>query len=258
MQIAILNQSTRYKNNTTLLTNMAAAVNVQLNQHVAPTWNLKDLQCAFYADSTKVPAGAYRLWILDNADQANALGYHDQDPQGVPYGRVFVNPIIKSGGTDYTSANSVSVTISHEVCEIVGDPEVNTWRQMSNSTLTCQELCDAVEGDAYPIAVNGLNILVSNFLLPPWFDYAPQAGSKFDYMNKLKAPFTMTRGGYMINMVNGKIRNIFGSKEAEVNFLNSESKKHVAARAYKRGAIKKPAPKFDFKLPMNIFRIFKR
>lgn len=238
MLIAILNKSTRYTNNANVLNQIAAAVNTQLVQHVCPAWSITPWQCVFYPNETMVPAGAYRLWILDDTDQAQALGYHDQDPNGVPYGRVFVKPIIQSGGTDFNGANSVSVTISHEVCEIVGDPEVNAWRQMNNGKLTCQELCDAVEGDAYPVAVNGTNIFVSNFLLPAWFDMIPVKGSKFDYLGKLKAPFTMTKGGYMIIMTGGKVSNVFGSKLAEKKFLKNAGKKHPAARAYKRGATK--------------------
>ena len=243
MIIAILNKSKRYVNNPNLLTQIASAVNIQLLQHVAPAWGINPWQCVFYPNENMVPPSAYRLWILDDADQANALGYHDQDPNGVPYGRVFVNPIISNKGTDCSTNNSVSVTISHEVCEIVGDPEVNAWRQMNNGKLTCQELCDAVEGDAYPINVNGTNIFVSNFLLPAWFDMVPVKESKFDYLGKLKAPFTMTKGGYMIIMAGGRVTNIFGSKLAEKKFLKNAGKKHPAARAYKRGVTKKATKK---------------
>lgn len=244
MIIALLNKSARYINNPAVLNLMASAVSQQLIKHVCPAWAMNAWQCVFYPDEKAVPAGAYRLWLLDNADQADALGYHDQDPSGVPYGKVFVNPIVQSGGTDYAGPNSVSVTISHEACEIVGDPEINSWRQINDSKLTCQELCDAVEGDAYPIPVNGKNVFVSNFLLPSWFDQMPQKGSKFDYMGKLKAPFTMTKGGYMIMMVGGRVDQIFGSKTAEKNFLKkNESKNHISARGYKRKNPTKSAKK---------------
>lgn len=234
MLIAFLNKSTRYSKNPTILNQIAAAVNTQLIQHVVPAWKIQPWQCVFYPDEKMVPKEAYRLWILDDADQADALGYHDQDPSGNAYGKVFVNPIIKSKGTDYSSANSVSVTVSHEVCEIVGDPEVNCWRQKSDGMLVCQELCDAVEGEAYPITINKTNIYVSNFLYPAWFDYAPEKGSIFDHMRKLKAPFTMTSGGYMIIMNGGQEQNIFASKKAEKKYLKNAGKKHAAARSSRR------------------------
>jgi hypothetical protein len=234
MLIALLNKSTRYAGNGNLLTQIAAAVNQQLVKHVAPGWGMTAWNCIYFKSEKDVPVGSYRLWILDDADQADALGYHDQDADGVPYGRVFVNPIIKSGGTDFSGPNSVSVTISHEACEMMVDPEVNMWRQMSDGRLTCQEVCDAVQGDAYGIDISGKKIFVSNFLLPAWFDYAPVKGAKFDYMKKLKKNFSMSKFGYMILLVDGNIDFIFGSKAAEAEYSGSSSKKHVAARSAKR------------------------
>ena len=180
-----------------------------------------------------MPAGLYRLWLLNDADQANALDYHDQDPSGVPYGRIFVNTIIDNGGTDFVGSNSVSAVISHEACEIMGDPEVNGWRQMEDNRLTCQELCDAVSGDSYSITVGAKKISVSNFLLPSWFDMRP-SDSKFDYMRKLKGPFTMSKNGYMIIMDRGMIDNIFGSKLAQEKYNKDNSKIHVAVRTARR------------------------
>jgi hypothetical protein len=236
MIIALLNKSTRYANNPTVLNQIAAAVNTQLVQHVVPAWKVQPWQCVYYPNEASVPADAYRLWILDNADQAQALGYHDQDPNGFPYGRVFVNPIIKSGGTDTSSANGVSVTVSHEVCEILGDPEVNAWRQSPSGTLVCQELCDPVEGDAYPVTVNGVKVFVSNFVYPAWFDAKPPKGARFDQMGTLTQPFTMSKGGYMILMTGGRVKNVFGSKEAELAHKDNESKSHAAARSSRRKA----------------------
>jgi hypothetical protein len=243
MIIALLNKSSRYVANSSLLVDMASAVSQQLSKHVAPAWGMVPWSCLFFNDEKSVPTGAYRLWLLNDADQADALGYHDQDPSGMPYGKVFVNPVIKSGGTDFVGPNSVSAVISHEACEIMGDPEVNAWRQMKDNRLTCQELCDAVEGDAYPITVGVKKIYVSNFLLPAWFDMAPSNGSKFDYMNKLKAPFTMTKNGYMIIMDGGDVSNIFGSKSAQEKYEKNTSKMHVASRGSKRKKEFKPTSK---------------
>jgi len=136
----------------------------------------------------------------------------------------------------------VSATISHEACEIMGNPEINSWRQMISGTLTAQELCDAVENDVYNISINGKQVSVSNFLLPAWFDYSPEAGSKFDYLGKLKAPFTMTSGGYLILMTKGKVSNVFGSTAAASNFSHNTSKFHVAARGTRIRELMKEDP----------------
>ena len=39
-----------------------------------------------------LPAAAYPLVLFDDAEQAGALGYHAETPDGRPYGRVFVGP----------------------------------------------------------------------------------------------------------------------------------------------------------------------
>ena len=241
MIIAVLNQASRYAGKTNIVSNMVAAVNTQLQKHVCPAWGLNPWQCIYYASPNLVPKDAYRIWLLNDADQAGALGYHDQDPSGVPYGRVFVNTTIDYGGTDFTGSNSVSVVLSHEACEIVGDPEINCWRQQDtpNLSFVCQELCDPVQEQSYVIPVNKQNIHVSNFVLPPWFDYAPVKGAKFDYLGKLKKPFTMSPGGYMIVMEDGMFKNVFGTKNNQGNFVKNASKQHPAARSFKRMSPKK-------------------
>lgn len=237
MIIAVLNQSNRYAKKPNIVATMVAAVNIQLQKHVCPAWGLSAWQCIYYPDPKKVPIGAYRIWLLDDADQANALGYHDQDPNGVPYGRVFVNTTIDYGGTDYSTANSVSMVLSHEACEIVGDPEVNCWRQKGgyDISLVCQELCDPVQEQGYTILVNNKDkVYVSNFVLPAWFDYAPVKNAKFDYLGKLKSEFSMSLGGYMIVIENGAYKNVFGSQQAEGKLIKNASKQHPAARSFKR------------------------
>lgn len=254
MEIALLNNSVRYRNNSGILRRIAQAVNQQLSQHVAPLWGMRSWGCVFYDDVRKAPRDSFRLWVLDDADQAGVLGYHGQDPEGYPYGRVFVNPIINRGGTDMVGARSVSVVVSHEACEVMVDPEINCWRQMSNGRLTCQEICDAVQGDFYNISTGDGPVAVSNFLLPPWFDYAPVVGSRYDYLGKLKSPFTMSRGGWMLVMNGGILGRRFGSLEAEQEFLQDESKRHEAARGIRRGLLltSEGQKKSGFEAPSNL------
>lgn len=77
--------------------------------------------------------------------------------------------------------------------------------------------CDAVEGDSYtktvtmPITGETQDLLVSNFVLPSWYD---ETGSyPYDKMGLLQAPFTMTQGGYLIlrNSKTGVSTNVFAS-----------------------------------------------
>src|SRR5579871_817887 len=147
-----------------------------------------------YAELT-VPAapraGAtqFPVYVIDNSDQPGALGYHDIDGSGRPYIKVFVNDTEQAGVP-------LSSVISHEVLELLGDTYIEDAVLVDNGggkgALYAAEVCDPVEADLYKI--NGVQ--VSNFVTPWWFTATPPTGAKFDFLGNLKAPFTMTSGGY--------------------------------------------------------------
>lgn len=204
MLIAVINESTMVTN--AQCQTMCQAIQVQLDLHVLPAWNMKAGTIKFYADKTKVPGYAWVVNMLDNSTQAGALGYHSLDNDLID-AFIFAAPVLQNGGAVmvYNPANPgqylVSSTLSHEVCEMVGDRYANGFSVgADNSTLYCQELCDPVEDGTYSVTVGGQAIGLSNFVFPSWFN--PEAknplNAPFDYMNKLTAPMTMTSGGYMI------------------------------------------------------------
>jgi len=232
-QIALLNQSTVVSGSDCRL--IAQAIDKQLKKHAVPAWgSASNWSCAAYiTNPNAAPASAYDLVILDDADQAGALGYHDQDPNGRPYAKAFAKTVLDNGGDIRTSANSVSVTASHEALEIFGDPQAGYWSQMPSGKLIAMELCDPVEEDSYLISV-GLTLIkvpVSNFVLPSYFDTMPQ-DQKFDYLGNLSAPFSMTSGGYQILMTAGKVSQKFGKAFPK---WKKAGKKFPAARTAKRG-----------------------
>lgn len=206
MLIAVINESTEVSNAD--VNTMCQAIQIQLDLHVLPAWNMKSSTIKFYADKTKVPGYAWVVNMLDNPTQAGALGYHSLDNDQID-AFIFAQPVLANGGTTlaYNPANptqyTVSATLSHEVCEMVGDRYANGFSvgpQISQGNLYAQELCDPVENDSYGISVGGVSVAVSNFVFPSWFN--PEATLKlnapFDYLKKLTAPFTMDAGGYMI------------------------------------------------------------
>jgi hypothetical protein len=225
--IALLNQSTVVKVSDAKL--IAQAIDKQLKKHACPAWGSVAWGCVF---ATSTPAGAYSLVILDDADQAGALGYHDQDPNGHPYGRVFAKTVLDNGGDILSSANSVSVTASHEALEMFGDLQAGYWAQNLDGDLVALELCDPIEADAYPVTVGYLpkQVMVSNFALPSYFDTEPET-SRFDYLGNLTAPFTMTPGGYMIVMTGGQVSQSFGKNYPE---WKKAGKRFPAARTARR------------------------
>jgi hypothetical protein len=204
MLIAVINESTMVTN--AQVQTMCQAIQVQLDLHVLPAWNMKAATITFYADKTKVPGYAWVVNMLDNTTQAGALGYHEEDNDVVD-AFIFAEPVLTNGGAVmvYNPANPgqylVSSTLSHEVCEMIGDRFANAFVVGANgTTLYCQELCDPVEDGTYAITVAGQAIGVSNFIFPSWFnpEATVKANAPFDYMGKLTAPFTMTAGGYII------------------------------------------------------------
>ena len=206
MLIAVINESTLVSNAECAV--MCQAIQIQLNLHVLPAWNMKAGTITFYADKTKVPGYAWVVNMLDNSTQAGALGYHSLDNDEVD-AFIFAQPVLSNGGVvlQFDSSNpsqyTVSATLSHEVCEMVGDRYANGFSvgpQIAQGNLYAQELCDPVENDSYGIKVDGYDVAMSNFVFPSWFnpEGVPSLNLPFDYLKKLSAPYTMDAGGYMI------------------------------------------------------------
>lgn len=209
MLIAVTNESTMVSNADCDM--MCKAIQIQLNLHVFPSWNMKAGTITFYADKNKVPGYAWAIHIIDtNAQVQGALGYHQEELSGKIDAYIMCEPILSNGGSilkfDPTNpgAYSISGTLSHEVIEMVGDRFTNSFCD-NGTTSWCQELCDPVEQIGYGIMVNGTNVSVSDFVFPSFFNtYATlKNNAPFNYLNTLVAPFTLLPGGYAIQRTGG-------------------------------------------------------
>jgi len=188
--IAIKNQSTVLTD--TQVQTAVTALQIQVTRDWAPVWRTT-ATLIFLNKNQAVPAGAWPIYILDTSDVSGALGYHDESATGVPYGRIFAKDAARYG-------YSWTVTLSHELLEMLADPNVNltVFRQTGATTGTIYgyEVCDAVEADAMGYKIN--NILVSNFVYPSWYDqYQTVSGNQYDYGRRLTAPFQVGTGGYV-------------------------------------------------------------
>jgi hypothetical protein len=56
---------------------------------------------------------------------------------------------------------------------------------------------------------------VSNFILPAWFNPLDKTGP-WDALGRLHGPFTMTKGGYWIEMADGGVRQVFADDNGRV------------------------------------------
>ena len=136
MLIAVINESTLVTNAQVDI--MCQAIQVQLELHVLPAWNMKVGAIKFYADKTKAPGYAWVVSVLDTPTQAGVLGYHAEDNDVVD-AFIFCQPVIAAQGVIfYDQANpqnvSISSVLSHEVCEMVGDRFANRWADGPAST----------------------------------------------------------------------------------------------------------------------------
>jgi hypothetical protein len=167
--------------------------------------------------NTNTPALTdWRFVYLDDADVAKALGYHDLTTEGQPISKVFAKTTIADG-------QAVSSVACHELFEMVLDPLANIWAQDDKGVLWAYEACDAVEDDTF--LVDGL--AMSNFILPAYFEvFSHPPGTRFDFLGKLPAPFTLDKGGYSIVMQDGKVKNIYGSTAKQKRFKREDRRLH--------------------------------
>ena len=224
MVIAVLNKSTLVSNAE--VERMTRAVAVQAREHAAKAWDLKPPKVVYRNSEAETEPGAWKVVVFDDADLAGALGYHSDGPDGLPYGKVFVK---------ITQQHNMPISgvLSHEVLEIMMDPQVNYWADNWNDNLSyALEVADPVESDSYNIDVDGVPVAVSNFVLPAWFDPIPPFGAKFDWLGKLNKPFTMTKGGYVIIRDQNETRAVFGAsypdwkKELKLNSISRTKRRN--------------------------------
>jgi len=175
------------------ITPVIAALQIQLDRDWQAAWGTT-ATLVFVSSNQSIPTGAWPIYILDNSDAQGALGYHDETASGVPYGRIFAKD-------DMTYGYNWTVTLSHELLEMMLDPYVNltVFNQTSDTAglIYAYEACDAVEADNLGYQINGIQ--VSDFVWPSWFDttITNHAGHRYDQMNHITAPLQLYSGGYI-------------------------------------------------------------
>lgn len=243
MHFAVQNLSTLVKDSDAEL--MAEAVAKQLLSDAAPAWLRTPAQVAFIPKMRAIDKSAILCILFDHADQAGALGYHDETPDGLQFARIFVKPVLDSGGTALKASTPQQVTVasvlSHEVLEAFVDPACNAWCDgplkvaKKKYAAVALEVGDPVEAGSYDVTTaSGAVVTVSDFVHPAWFDPKAPAGSRFNQLATLTAPMTMTQGGYLIvRNAAGKESQVFGEFRPK---WRAKAKPKKTSRAGFRGA----------------------
>ena len=231
MLISVVNH-TSGKLNDEAVQDGIRAVNRQIAHDFTPHWHLGAelrLEGAVGTDPDEenVPElrGDAIIYLWDDTDIDDALGYHERTARGVPFGFVFTE-LVKELEEPWT------VTLSHEALELIADPEVNLLvagphpGDRRRQVFHWYEMCDAVQNETYKVD----GIAVSNFVLPLYFTAFAEVGGRNDFLGRLYqgkalSSFGINPGGY-------------------VGFYNPETRKHETfalkndARARARQKIK--------------------
>jgi len=158
---------------------VAAALSKQVARDFAPIWGITATVQAF-PDLEHTPAGYYPIILQTEINEPGAAGYHT-DEHNQPYALIQYDK-------DWT------VTASHELLEMLGDPFGNTLiagTVHGKRVQILKELCDPCEDFTYTI--NG--VAVSDFLRPAWYEPTAKVES-CSYLGKLTTPQQVAQNGY--------------------------------------------------------------
>lgn len=131
------------------------------------------------------PAGATTIRIIDSSDQAGVLGYHDF--KGAPVAYVFA-------GTSAAFGVSWTSVFSHELDEMLVDPNTDRAAVGTNNRVWLVEVCDPVSDGTYTrAAADGTPVELSDFVTPAWYD---GRGRLFDIRGAVRRAGRIGKDGY--------------------------------------------------------------
>jgi hypothetical protein len=180
------------------------AINRQVAEDFEPYWSF-GAKLRLEGRSGKKPSkedladmrGDAIIYMWNETDVEDALGYHDQNNRGIPYGFVFTELSAELG-------ENWTVTLSHEALELTADPEANLLVQGPHpakpnlAVFHWYEMCDAVQAETYEID----DVELSNFVLPLYFTGGDELGGRNDFLSrahngKTLKSFGINPGGYV-------------------------------------------------------------
>jgi hypothetical protein len=185
------------------LDKVIAAITLQLNLHFKPEWGvgatLTNRSISLAGAPLQLDAATEAIIYLGDSSQDSrhgvnsAAGYHSQNHQGVPFGFVYLDASDQAG-------EDWSVTLSHEVMELLADPAANSRVIGPDprvdgpdppSVAFELEVCDPTQGDWYPIG--GVN--VANFVNKSYFG-KPGGAAETNFRRLPLRPFSARPRGY--------------------------------------------------------------
>ncbi len=172
------------------LARYAAALNEQTQSDFGPIWNAR----AVVAVAKTKPIHSWALRIQTSLSQPGALGYHTDE--------------LNQPDAYVELTNEVSVTLSHELLEMLADAWGNRMRQAglpqgldpTQVGLTATDLVayllevgDPCENTSY----NVLGVPMSDFILPTWYRSFSSPGAEYSHAGGCTLPRQVADGGYV-------------------------------------------------------------
>jgi hypothetical protein len=168
------------------LAEVAGALNEQVQADLAPAWKLSATVGAY----PEAPLGTWRIELREDIDVPGAGGYHE-DEHGQPFALVAL------------SAGDWTVTASHELLEMLGDPwgrrlhsaaALPGWEGESRRVRYLLELCDPPERVTYEVG----GVPVSDFLLPAFYRSSRRGSlAGYSHTGAIEEPLQVLDGGYI-------------------------------------------------------------
>jgi hypothetical protein len=130
------------------------------------------------------------VYLYDVVAVRDAYGFHDRWFRGIPYGVVY-HELSDKLGEEWTT------TFSHEVLELIADPEANLLVQGPDphrprrQVFYWLEVCDPVQNESY--VIDGVH--VSNFVLPLYYTASAERTGRNDFLGTRHAGRTLRSFG---------------------------------------------------------------
>lgn len=183
-QLALVSETSRIT--PSQLNRVAAALQKQAVRDFSPIWQIPASVDAF--DKLKdVPVGYWPLIVRDDIGEPGAAGVH-LDQNGQPFSLI-------------QYSDSWSLTASHEMLEMLGDPSGNrvvagqSPKPDQGVVEFLVEVSDPPEAPENGYTINGL--LVSDFFTPHFYDPVTAPGVRYSFSGKLDGPRKILKGGYL-------------------------------------------------------------
>jgi hypothetical protein len=181
-KVALINQTNGGAVPAATLQQYAAALQQQVDNHLAPAWNVR-ADISVLAAGDVIPQDTMALNIVESLN--GPAGVHTNF-QGQP-------------SAEAVNGGQLSITLSHELLEMLVDPSGTRVIQAADldpysggqQVNYLVEVCDPC--DVYSYDIDG--VPVSDFVLPSFYD--PNATGKVDFAGFLARPLTVPLGCYI-------------------------------------------------------------